>query len=533
LAPLPSFPKDEASVALINVLTGLDPKSVEQPNRMTELLLKEAEASDPQTRRWAVYGLGLLLDSRFSLESYKASRAMLVRGLHDTDSGLRQRSAEALGRFNPMRLRQGKQTVVDGMQEVGRALAEASRDINPKVRQASLDSLAQLIENNQHFEVSTPLPSDRLFMIGRQLLTDSSPKVRIASLKLLAALSATGGLEEENTQQIYLDTLSRLTDTDPEVIATAVLILYGNNSQRWPHHSHVSSDIASLVHASHLAHAQLSTLLAANIKTDMMVRKNLSDSDAGMALLRQLSRGADLGPRINATRLLMMSDKEKKNHAIEKRSEAILIYRNGLASNKLTEKLDGIAGLEELISIEGNQTRKSAANRDLINALEPGLDSPQPPVRWAAALASGEIDGEHNRLLYILGELLGMVDDEDIRAKALIILRKSSNPLAGTIIARSLEKENLKSFYVRSCNTSWYGYHAGQTAVILKGIVKPDCRQILVQGLAPDSVEMPATAGLIESPSQGRSPGLRPLVLVGGNGFLLCQTPFLPMPLAT
>ena len=39
--------------------------------------------------------------------------------------------------------------------------------------------------------------------------------------------------------------------------------------------------------------------------------------------------------------------------------------------------------------------------------------------------------------------------------------------------------------------------------------------------------------GLIESPSQGRSPGLRPVVLVGGNGFLLCQTPFLPMPLAT
>jgi hypothetical protein len=39
--------------------------------------------------------------------------------------------------------------------------------------------------------------------------------------------------------------------------------------------------------------------------------------------------------------------------------------------------------------------------------------------------------------------------------------------------------------------------------------------------------------GLIESLSQGRSPGLRPLVLVGGNGSLLCQNPFLPMPLAT
>ncbi len=41
------------------------------------------------------------------------------------------------------------------------------------------------------------------------------------------------------------------------------------------------------------------------------------------------------------------------------------------------------------------------------------------------------------------------------------------------------------------------------------------------------------TAGLIESPSQGRSAGLRPLGLVGGNGSLLCQNPLLPMPLPT
>ena len=42
-------------------------------------------------------------------------------------------------------------------------------------------------------------------------------------------------------------------------------------------------------------------------------------------------------------------------------------------------------------------------------------------------------------------------------------------------------------------------------------------------------VGVPQTPGLIESPSQVPSAGLRPLGLVGGNGSLLCQKPPLPM----
>jgi hypothetical protein len=40
-------------------------------------------------------------------------------------------------------------------------------------------------------------------------------------------------------------------------------------------------------------------------------------------------------------------------------------------------------------------------------------------------------------------------------------------------------------------------------------------------------------AGLIESLSQVSLAGLRPLGSVGGNGFLLCQNPLLPMSLPT
>ncbi len=63
--------------------------------------------------------------------------------------------------------------------------------------------------------------------------------------------------------------------------------------------------------------------------------------------------------------------------------------------------------------------------------------------------------------------------------------------------------------------------------------------QILVKahlkayGMAMKQGTIIDATGLIESPSQVSSAGLRPLGLVGGNGSLLCQNPLLPMPLPT
>jgi hypothetical protein len=60
----------------------------------------------------------------------------------------------------------------------------------------------------------------------------------------------------------------------------------------------------------------------------------------------------------------------------------------------------------------------------------------------------------------------------------------------------------------------------------------------MVPGLSPQQVLIndPAVLqepGLIESLSQVSLAGLRPLGSVGGNGFLLCQNPLLPMSLPT
>lgn len=51
--------------------------------------------------------------------------------------------------------------------------------------------------------------------------------------------------------------------------------------------------------------------------------------------------------------------------------------------------------------------------------------------------------------------------------------------------------------------------------------------------VAGHALHVAQALGLIESPSQDRSPGARSLGLVGGNGSLLCQKNILPMPLPT
>lgn len=427
LAPLPELGDNDASDAIINMLTALDPASVEHPERMTELLLSSWKTTDLRQIQGLVYGLGLLFEMGFSVSSQdEAVKAALLQALHAPEPGLRQLAAEAFGRFRVPSTYSRYGSPID--LEVGRTLVALTEDGDPKVRRASLVAFDWWWGTGAEAAAA---------IVRRRLLNDSSPSVRIAALELLMSMKKEPG-------EFYNDVLTSVGDSDLAVIMAAVESLSRYEEDRG--RRRISEDLARLVTTGQIPSALVPTFLAAQL--EIYNSTLLVESEAGRVLLKQLQQAPSLGIRINASRLRKSLETRGVVSPVSDRSALIALYREGLVSAQPLEQLDAIAGLSMLEIPDDTPQQSLALKQDLADLLEPSLRSPLQPVRWAAAVVSGEFDPNRVATVTLLSEMLGSLQEDELRGRVESILMSSSSAYAKLILTKMTQKESRELYYV-------------------------------------------------------------------------------------
>lgn len=444
MAPLLELPDHERSEAWINVCTALDPQAVAKPERITGFLLARAGSSDPEERGLAMVGLGGLLESRFSISSFKKSQPALLRGLNDSDARVRITATEAFsGWLSFYRTSEDRSQLPTLLSPITSTLVSRTSDSAPEMRAASVKAISRLSRLEEFDGLPQPLlTTDQLLKHLEQRMSDPSPQVRLAAVEALPKTEYEQ-LAPARKERIQQRLLLLIQDQDLDVAMAAANDL---DKTKLPE---LVTLIRSGIRSGGLSPATFTEVLSAA----------LMDLPAGRSLLQDLLLSPDISVRSYAQSAI---------------NGASFSFREGLRSSNPATQIDAIMtiGLSNL-----------KASSEHIALLRPLLSSPLPPVRWAAAIAISKFNPKNESTFAALREILESSSDYDLRRTASERLTSSHSPKAAKILGQTAQKASRDLIYVRSCNSYTYSvefpeelHHVGVDAM-----TRPDCRRAVAE----------------------------------------------------
>jgi len=467
MAPLPELSYDSASEAWINLFTGLDPQSVEEPERMTDFLLVKASDPDGEVRRLAVYGLGLLLESQFPTSSLVRSQPKTLRALNDPNPGVRQAAAEAFIKKHfefGFRYHNGVTTQAsEALRSIVLALAKRSDDPDAGVRASVVSALTDLSRLDTFDGVKEPLVfPEELFDVASHALEDPTPPVREAALTAFTAIPS-DQLTQAQQEQIQRQRLRLVNDPDDAVKRAAIEGLKEKNLPAML--SEVSVDNSSAAQLLAVLDALRSNHISAFPET------NLVQS----FLLRLLSH-PDILIQLKARQMIIDSTLET-DYSQYQSEDLLELYTEALDSENPIVKLEAILGLSDIAS------RSAEIQDEVIGILSPSLGSPLKGLRWAAALSIAEMRPTQHAVMPILEDILRDSSDPGIRKNTQIILGKIETPDSARILSETAWQESRVLLYVRSCNVGGFNLPAGQAHIAVEAMNQPECRRAIAESL--------------------------------------------------
>lgn len=453
MAPLPELAQGERSEAWINVYTALDPQAVAKPERITEFLLARAGSSDPEERGLAMVGLGGLLESRFSISSFKKSQPTLLRGLNDPDSRVRIAATETFSGWLAFdSSSEDRSQLPTLLSPIASTLVSRTSDSAPEERAASVKAISRLARLEKFDGVPQPLlTKDQLLNLLEQRLSDPSPQVRLAAVEA-SPKTESDQLSTAQNEKIQKRLLLLIQDTDLDVAMAAANAL---NKSKLP-------ELVTLIRSGRLSPTTVTAVLSA---ASMYL-------PVGYSLLQDLLSSPDLSLRINAQRAINASSRGGRftnDQADKSRS----LFSQGLRSSDPATQIDAITGLSEL-----------EASSESIALLRPSLSSPLTPVRWAAAIAISNFNPKDESTFATLREILEGNSDADLRRTASERLRRSHSPEAAKMLGQTAQKESRDLFYVRSCSSNGVVFPEGKAYVGVDAMTRPECRRAVAESFS-------------------------------------------------